>query len=198
MLICEELLLRYGGICEEYELNDEIFREGCISKYYYQIRSGVVEINNYDENGKEFTQQILLDGNSVGESFIIGDLPYNVNAVAKSQCEIIKIAKCTFLKILDENPDVSLKLFKQIAHRLSDQYYMMFTLISQDPESKVESILQYLKKKSNYDKPFSFEVPLTRKQLANLTGLRVETVIRTVKKMERSNKVRIRERRIFC
>ncbi|AZA73692.1 Crp/Fnr family transcriptional regulator [Chryseobacterium indoltheticum] len=198
MLICEELLLKYGGICEEYKVNDEIFIEGSVSKYYFQIRSGVVEINNYDESGKEFTQHILFNGQSIGESFLIGDMSYTVNAVAKSKCTIIKILKPAFVKMLDENPEVSSQLFKQIAYRLSDKYYMLFTLISQNPESKIESILQYLKKNSDYNQPFSYEVPLTRKQIANLTGLRVETVIRTVKKLERNNKLRIREKRIFC
>lgn len=198
MLICEELLLKYRGICEEYKVNDEIFIEGSVSKYYFQIRSGVVEINNYDESGKEFTQHILFNGQSIGESFLIGDMSYTVNAVAKSKCTIIKILKPAFVKMLDENPEVSSQLFKQIAYRLSDKYYMLFTLISQNPESKIESILQYLKKNSDYNQPFSYEVPLTRKQIANLTGLRVETVIRTVKKLERNNKLRIREKRIFC
>ncbi|WP_210151386.1 Crp/Fnr family transcriptional regulator [Chryseobacterium scophthalmum] len=198
MLIREELLLKYGGICEEYKVNDEIFIEGSVSKYYFQIRSGVVEINNYDESGKEFTQHILFNGQSIGESFLIGDMSYTVNAVAKSKCTIIKILKPAFVKMLDENPEVSSQLFKQIAYRLSDKYYMLFTLISQNPESKIESILQYLKKNSDYNQPFSYEVPLTRKQIANLTGLRVETVIRTVKKLERNNKLRIREKRIFC
>jgi CRP-like cAMP-binding protein len=198
MLISEELLYSYGGICVEYKLDDEIFAEGSISKYYFQIRTGVVELNNYDEDGKQFTQHILYDGHSIGESFLIGDLPYTVNAVAKNVCEIIKMPKYDFLKMLDENPEVSLQLFKLIADRLSDKYYMMFTLISQDPESKVESIFNYLKKNSNNENRFSYEVPLTRKQIANLTGLRVETVIRTVKRMETKNKVKIRNRKIFC
>lgn len=198
MLIDEELLFRYGGKHAQYEPDDKIFVEGGISKYYFQIHSGSVELNNYDEDGKEFIQNILLPGHSIGESFLIGDMPYTVNAVAKSTCEVIKISKNDFLKMLNENPDVSLNLFKQIANRLSDKYYMLFTLISQDPESKIESVFDQLKKNGRDREPFSYEVLLTRQQIANLTGLRVETVIRTIKRMESKNKVKIRNRRIFC
>ncbi len=74
---------------------------------------------------------------------------------------------------------------------------MMFTLISQDPESKVEGILNYLKLNSDYKSQYSYEVPLTRQQIANLTGLRVETVIRTVKKLENRKKIVIRNRKIY-
>lgn len=198
MLIDENLLFKYGAVIVEYDLDDIIFNEGGISKFYFQIRNGIVELNNYDADGKEFTQNILFEGQSIGESFLISDIPYTVNAIAKSTCEIIKISKCEFLRMLEENPEVSLQLFKLIAYRLSDKYYMMFTLISKDPESKIESILKHLKKHSNHEKPFSYEVPLTRKQIANLTGLRTETVIRIVKKMEKNNKVKIRDRKIIC
>ncbi|MGI9649989.1 Crp/Fnr family transcriptional regulator [Chryseobacterium sp. RLHN22] len=185
MLIDEKLLMRYDAVIAEYDPDDVIFNEGGISKFYFQIRKGIVELNNYDVDGKEFTQHILFEGQSIGESFLISDIPYTVNAVAKSACEIIKISKCEFLRMPEENSEVSLQLFKLIAERLSDKYYMMFTLISQDPESKIEGILNYLKKHSNHERPFSYEVPLTRRQIANLTGLRIETVIRTVKRMEK-------------
>ncbi|MFC3158540.1 Crp/Fnr family transcriptional regulator [Chryseobacterium arachidis] len=125
-------------------------------------------------------------------------MPYNITAIAKSKCKILKIPKAEFLQILNENPDVSLRLFGHIANRLSDRYYMLFTLISQDPAARIESVLNYLKRDFMEMKPFSFEVPLTRQQLANLTGLRVETVIRTVKKMENENRIKIKNRRIYC
>lgn len=197
MFINDELLFRYGGISESYNINEEIFVEGSSPKYYFQVRHGVVEINNYDESGKEFTQHILFSGQSIGESFLIGDLPYTVNAIAKSKCEIIKVSKSEFMTMLNENPELSLRLFKKIAERLSDNYYMMFTLISQDPESKVECILNYLKMNSDHKSQYSYEVPPTRQQIANLTGLRVETVIRTVKKLENRKKIIIMNRKIY-
>ncbi|WP_312902953.1 cyclic nucleotide-binding domain-containing protein, partial [Chryseobacterium taichungense] len=75
MFINDELLLRYGGISEIYQNNEKIFGEGTSPKYYFQIRHGLVEVNNYDQSGKEFTQHVLFNGQSIGESFLIGDLP---------------------------------------------------------------------------------------------------------------------------
>jgi len=64
MLIDENLLLKYGAVIVEYDLDDIIFNEGGISKFYFQIRNGIVELNNYDADGKEFTQHILFEGQS--------------------------------------------------------------------------------------------------------------------------------------
>ncbi|WP_374442914.1 helix-turn-helix domain-containing protein [Epilithonimonas sp.] len=44
---------------------------------------------------------------------------------------------------------------------------------------------------------FSFKVPLTRQQMASLTGLCVETIIRTIKNMEKEKIIKICNRKIF-
>lgn len=58
-------------------------------------------------------------------------------------------------------------------------------------------MLDYHKSFDHNQEQFSFEVPLTRQQLASMTGLRVETVIRTIKKMEQQNIVKIINRKIY-
>ena len=75
---------------------------------------------------------------------------------------------------------------------------------SYDPEHRIISLLKYFKtdggsqmksdKKTRSD--FSYTVPFTRQQIADMSGLRVETVIRTVKKMETEGKVKIIGRKI--
>lgn len=40
-------------------------------------------------------------------------------------------------------------------------------------------------------------IPFTRQEIANFTGLRVETVIRTIKRMEEAAIVEIKNRKIY-
>jgi len=56
--------------------------------------------------------------------------------------------------------------------------------------------MDYLKGNNDNNK-YSFQIPLTRQQLANLTGLRVETVIRTIKKMHNAHLIKVQNRKIF-
>lgn len=197
MLISEDLLLKYGASYEFFDINQIIFSEGYAPKFYYQISTGSVELNNYHEDGKEFTHDIFSDGQSIGTFFLFNDRPYSVTAVAVSKCKILKISKSDFTILLAQNPEITSKIFKSLADHLSDKYSMLFNLVTQDPELKIESIINYFKGSGNFQ-PYSFQLPLTRQQLANLTGLRVETVIRTIKKMENANKLMIRNRRVYC
>lgn len=196
MIISEDLLLGYGASYEKYEPGEKIFYEGNMPKFYFQIASGVVELNNYHEDGKEFTQNILTEGHSLGESFLFDDKLYPTNATAKTVCKILKLPKNDFINLLKHNPEVSSKMFQCLADILYNKYIMLFNISSSDPISKIKTVMDCLKGYDNKHQ-YSYEVPLTRQQLANLTGLRVETVIRTIKKMHHSNLVKIENRKIY-
>ena len=197
MIISEDLLLTYGGDYETYFPNEIIFNEGSLPKFYFQIANGVVELNNYHEDGKEFTQNILSDGQSIGESLLFNEKAYPMNAIAKTECSILKLPRENFLSLIHENRDVMMDMFKCMADRLYYKYLMLFNISSADPQFKIKTIIDYLKSTQGIDSNQTFQVPYTRQQIANLTGLRVETVIRTVKKMETEKMVKIEGRKIF-
>jgi CRP-like cAMP-binding protein len=195
MIISEDLLLAYGANYENFKINQTIFHEGNLPKFYYQIVSGIVELNNYHEDGKEFTQNILSEGQSFGECFLFDEKSYPTNANAKTPCKILKLSKSDFFNLLSQNPEVSAKIFQCMAERLYYKYIMLFHISSPNPASKIKSVMECLK--GNSGDKYSFQVPLTRQQLANLTGLRVETVIRTIKKMHNNHQIRLENRKIY-
>jgi len=196
MIISEDLLLAYGANYESFEANQTIFHEGNLPKFYYQIINGIVELNNYHEDGKEFIQNILHGGESFGESFLFDEKTYPTNATAKTSCTVLKLSKADFFNLLDQNPEVSSKMFKCLAERLYYKYVMLFNVSSPDPLNKLKTVMDYLKGNNDNNK-YSFQIPLTRQQLANLTGLRVETVIRTIKKMHNAHLIKVQNRKIF-
>ncbi|MCY0970839.1 Crp/Fnr family transcriptional regulator [Chryseobacterium wangxinyae] len=191
MMLGEDLLLAYGGKYENYTANDLIFAEGSHPNYYFQIINGTVELNNYHFDGREFVQNIFSTGQSFGESLLFGNHTYPMNAIARTQCTILKIAKLNFLTLLTKQPEAVETLCRCLSDRLYNKYKMLFSLSSSDPIFKIKIILDDIKGSTFKNQPQSFEVPLTRQQLANLTGLRVETVIRAVKKMEKCNILKI-------
>lgn len=54
-------------------------------------------------------------------------------------------------------------------------------MASADPVQRLRGLLDYLKSYHDGDCQQCFPIELTRQQIADLTGLRVETVVRTVK-----------------
>lgn len=197
MLINSDLLKRYGAETATVQSLETIFNEGDIPKYYYQIISGRIKLNHYDEDGKEIIQSILIPGQSVCELMLFVEEKYPVNAETLIACEIQKISKEGFLQLLAENPDVSMDVNKFLSERLYQKFIMMQNNLSLRPEVRLIGVFNYFKSYSSQQEKYSYEIDLTRKQLASITGLRIETVIRTIKKMESEGILQLKNSKIF-
>ncbi|MEY8760138.1 Crp/Fnr family transcriptional regulator [Chryseobacterium tongliaoense] len=197
MVISEKILFSTGGIIGEYNPSEIIFSEGDLPHFYYQIIEGEVKLNNYNEEGKESIQGLLTDGQSIGESLLFTDNLYPFNAVSLSHCKIIKLSKHLFIGLLKQHPEICFDINKFLSQRLYFKHVMAQNISSQNPANKLKTLLDYFKSQQSENKPYSFLVPLTRQQMANFTGLCVETVIRALKKMEQNNLLQIENRKIL-
>ncbi len=197
-MVPEDLLLKNGGKKKLFEKNQYIFKEGQKAHYYYQIVSGEVKMNNFLENGKEFIQSFFSAPRSFGEPPLFANIRYPANAIATTTTEIILLEKKAFIKFLLSNPEIHLKITEALATRLYYKAIMAPEISSQEPEHRILRVLDYLKKDIyKLELPFSFKVDLTRQQIADLTGLRVETVIRATKTLEKKKELKIRNRKLY-
>lgn len=193
-----DLLLRYGGQIKSYESGENILNEGEIAKYFFQVVSGQVKMNNYNEDGKEYIQGIFSEGKSFGEPPLFGKFKCPANAIAMNSSEVIRLPRNDFFRLLKENPEVHLEVTSTLAERLHYKAIMVSEISCNEPEHRILRLLDYFKEQQNQEKAaFSYEVKLTRQQIADLTGLRVETVIRSIKALEAKNEVEIRQRKVF-
>src|SRR5690606_15975957 len=194
-MISEELLLQFGAEIRNVKKNELIFEAGHFPGFYFQIVEGKVKMNNFAEDGKEFIQNIFVAGQSFGEPPLFIDEPYPANAIAVTKGKIIEIPKTRFYEMLHKHPDISMELNKSLARRLYYKSIMAPEISSQSPEKRIWTLLTYLKKREGENQS-EFLVDLSRQQLADLTGLRVETVIRTIKQLEKKKKLKIYEGKI--
>lgn len=197
MVISEDLLFSHESTLENYEAGHAVFQEGTAAKYYFQIRQGTVKLNTFLEDGKEFVHGFPFDGHCIGESYLFTDHHYAINAIAVTHCEIIKISKTKVLEILLEKPELILEINKYMADRMHFRFMISSFLAISDPIVKLMKLFDHIKKYFGFEEPYSFLVPYTRQQIATLTGLRVETVIRYVKKMEEQKMVKIESTKIY-
>ncbi len=197
MVIKEEILHSVGASIKHYRTSEFIFQEGDLPNYYYQIIEGDVKLNNYNEDGKEFIQNILSEGQSCGESLLFIEKPYPMNAEALKPCTIFKLHKDAFFQLLNSSSKLCLKISNFLSQRLYYKFIMMQNISNQNPAVRLTGLMDYLKSFQNDERPYSFMIPLTRQQMASLTGLCVETTIRTIKVMERNKIVRIKNRKIL-
>jgi CRP-like cAMP-binding protein len=196
MLISEELLQLYGAETEQLQPSDVIFNEGDTPRQYYQIKDGRIKLNHYDADGKELILAVLHAGLSVCELMLFIDKNYPVNAVVMEPTSIIRLPARNFTQLLDDHPVISRDINRFLSERLYFKFIMLQNNTSLRPEVRIKGALEYHKSFSYNPEKFSFEVPFTRQQLGSITGLRVETVVRTVKKLEQEGYLKIINRKI--
>lgn len=197
MNIDQEILYSFGGEKVTYKAGEFIFKEGDYSQYYFQIISGKVKLNTFTENGKEFIHNILSKNQSFGDPLLFIEKIYPTNAISLETTEVIRMPKDNFMEMLENNPELSLEMNMCLSQRLYYSNLMVRNLAVADPIQRLKGVMDYLKSYHDGDCQHCFPIELTRQQIADLTGLRVETVIRTIKKMVNSKMIKLEGRKIL-
>ena len=196
MHIDTDILFTWGGIARRFTRNETIFYEDDHCLCYHQIVEGKVKMININNEGKEFIQGLFIEGQSFGEPPLFIDEIYPATAVAQTDSVIIKLSKENFMGILDAYPDLQMTFLKILSKRLYNKALTAREVINNTPEARLLSFLKQIKKEMTTGKERVL-IPHTRQELANLTGLRVETVIRTLTRMHEEKKVEIKDRKLY-
>ncbi len=187
-----ELLVSYGATFKEYPKGEIIFFEKDFANFYYQVISGSVKMFNTNDEGKEFTQGYFLRGQSFGEPPLLIDERYPSSALAFQDTEVVRIPKEKFLKILEEKPQIQKEFLVLMARRIHNKATTSKDIINQKADFRIKAFLDSYKKTREKEL-----IPFTRQEIANFTGLRVETVIRTIKNMSKKKQIDIVNHKIY-
>lgn len=197
MKLKPEILKENAAQNETYTRGQIIFYEGGVPEFYYQIITGEVKICNTNEEGREFIHNILGPGQSFGDAMLFIGQKYPASAVAISACTVAKMPKINLLQLLNKCADLASQMNACLSQQIYFKTLMIQNIASSNASKRIQTLLDYLKSYQECGDSFSFKIQLTRQQIADLTGLRVETVIRTLKLMEKDQILKIENRKLL-
>lgn len=189
-------LERYHAKLVSLKKDQMLFQEGDSATDYMQMESGTVKMFIVSNEGQEFIQGIFNAGESFGEPALIGKFPYPGSVIAIEPSKIWKLSADYFFQMLKDNFDLHLKMDQVLCQRLRYKSMVLSEISSHEPEHRILSLLKHFKSKMIPALNSKVIIPYTRQQLADMTGLRVETVIRTVKKMEKDKRLSLEGHKI--
>ncbi|HET9057736.1 MAG TPA: Crp/Fnr family transcriptional regulator [Chitinophagaceae bacterium] len=193
-----DVLLSWGASYKKIKEEEIIFKEGTSCNFYYQLVSGRVRWVNINEAGKEFIQNIIEPGESFGELPLFDDGPYAATAIADEDSVLLRLCKPTFLHLIKENPDIHFAFTRLITERLRFKFMLLKELAFHNPEHRIFTLLNHYKKLHKLNDSRKYHVNLTRQQIADMTGLRVETVIRTIRNLHNRGELLIERGKVYC
>ena len=180
-----------------YLKGEKVIEEGNNAPYFFYLLKGELTVYNYSEDGKEFIQHKISSNNFFGEPAVLLEksFPGTVEVYSDS-ATVLKIEYNKFIAYLLNNPVQMLEFTKSIAQKAVTKTNNLKDLIFLNPENQLMKIFAEFKNK-NAKNGDEVMIEMTRQELANLTGFRIETVIRTIKKMEKENKLTIKMGKIY-
>jgi len=197
MHIDTDLLYTWGAVAKKVPKNTIIFYEDDPPLSFYQILEGTVKMSYTNDDGKDLTIGIFEKGNSFGEPPLFIEQPYPASAIAQTDCVLLKLSKTNFIAFLQENPDIQIKILKVFAWKIYNKIVFSKNIINHKPEYRIKYFLDNLKKQNNVTACQKMRIPYTRQEIADFTGLRVETVIRTISLMNKVKKIEIVDHKLF-
>lgn len=191
-----DILLAYGAVTLHCHKGTLLFTEGATPVYYYQLISGEVKVYYTNSGGRDLIQGIFSAGQSFGEPPLLAGKPYPSSAIACTEVLVLRIKKERLMEILKDYPDLALSLLVTFAGRIYNKATTSNILATASPEEKLLVFFNKIRAASPDKK--TMEIPYTRQQIADFTGLRVETVIRSLLKMAEAGKLVIKAHKVYC
>lgn len=170
-------LIEKGFIVKKFKKDAIIYEPGMQPKNVYFIKTGEVRMVTISDGGKEFIQGVFKAGQYFGEPALLIDRPYLAYTIVNKDSEIIQVSSAGFFALIEEEPDFSMALIKTLSNRLFYKSMMLEELANEKADHRLLTLINYLLNDIEVGDSLKF----TRQDLADMTGLRVETVIRGVK-----------------
>ena len=183
-MIPEALLKKHNARLVKLRKQEVLFHAGDAASDFFAVKRGKIKMVAVSRDGKEFVQGYFVDGQSFGEPPFFNHIPYPSTGVAVIDSEVWRCPYNSFMKLLRDNFDIHLKLTEVLSGRLVYKSIMLSELAGEEAAHRLTTLIDYFRREAGVPASRVFRVPFTRQQLADMSGLRVETVIRCIKAME--------------
>jgi hypothetical protein len=96
-----------------------VYRKGDMAQQMFVILSGRIRLYAGAEPDGDWIEE-LAKGDFFGESSLLEPIPRTHTAVALEDLEVVAISRGTFLRMIRQNPEVSVKMMQRLAQRNRD------------------------------------------------------------------------------
>ncbi|HER10131.1 MAG TPA: Crp/Fnr family transcriptional regulator [Bacteroides sp.] len=189
-LTTEELdFLEAHSVWIKYRRGEMICKQGSFVSHVMYMEKGLGKV--FLDNGvNSLVLRIIPDGNFLGLAAVSeeqGTFPYSGMAYVDSEIRQVDIK--AFRQLLRQNNDFAREIIDILAANAIQIYGRFFCLTYKQAFGRLADILLCLA--DRIYRSTEFDLPLTRKELAELSGMSPETVIRMLKEFNEEGLIRM-------
>jgi CRP-like cAMP-binding protein len=165
---------------------DAFFHAGDPSGSFYVVKIGSVKVTQLTPEGHQVVLRMLGPGDAFGGPAIYGGDTYPVTAEAVTDTAAYEWPGPIMARLLERNPRLALNTLRFVAARLHDLQVQYRQLATEKVERRIARALVRLVQQSGrvMENGILIDLPLSRDDIAQMTGTTLYTVSRTVSRWE--------------
>jgi CRP/FNR family transcriptional regulator len=181
-----------------YQKDDYIFLEGEAPEALYVIKTGKVKVLRHSTDGKDVVLRVAGPGQLLGTVGVFDGGGYPGTAQVIEDCSLLVVSRNDCLTLVGRFPVFALTIISEMGQRLRSSAEQIRSLAVERVEQRIARVLLKLAESAGSDSPEGrvIEMPLTRQDVADMTGTTVETAIRVMSKFRRSELIRTRRGKV--
>ena len=166
-----------------------IFAEGDPSDAFIIIVSGRVKVFKSTPAGKEIILEIFGAGDPLGAVALYEGAPFMASALTLEPTELLSIEQAAFFRLLEAEPVFVRGLLSGLTLRLAELTRRLAELTGARVETRFARLFLKLSEQiGKAERGGTFiPMPLSRQELADLTGTTIETTIRILSRWQKDD-----------
>jgi len=184
-------LLAESGRWKSYAKGDVVWNLGSEVEWFGLIQAGFVKMVKFNEDGRETTLEIMGAGQTFGCLGTVEGSGCPLVAVAVTNLNLLRLPKQDFLVQYENSVGLQKEIMKVSTRRLFAKLSMMAKLTTGRVDSRIANVLLMLSESYGIESPqgLTINVPLTRQDLSDFTGITIESAIRTLSKWQKAKTI---------
>ncbi|MFW5962785.1 MAG: Crp/Fnr family transcriptional regulator [Bacteroidota bacterium] len=171
-----------------YKKGETIAKQGSFMNHILYIKDGFAKIYRENENNTNTIYNIFSTGSLIGLSTLFRDNIYPYSIAALSDSVVCAIDRETIKHLIDENNRFAVSVLKSINEENSHLRSKMISLtMKQLPGRMADTILHLAEEVYGSDE---FHLNLSRKDLAEFSGMSTMSVVRTLQGFMKENLIK--------
>jgi len=182
-----------------YEPGQTLYSQGDPGNGIYCIQSGLIGLRRVDVNGNSVLLRLCEEGTTVGYRTFLTRREHTSSAEVLTPSNVCYITRAQVDKLLAANPRLGecfLKHFTEDAAEMENDYVRSMTMAM---KSRFLHLILVFYGRLGYedeDGKATVELPVKRSELAELVGVRPESISRLIDKLETDNIMQFNDRRV--
>jgi CRP-like cAMP-binding protein len=195
-LLTEEecALIEKNSVYVNFKKGEMVCKQGSLSSHIMVVTEGLIKVF-LESNKNILVLKIISSNNILGLSAFRGENNvFSYSASAYVDTRIKQIDNITFWNIVKNNKEFAQEIFNIMGNNREQIQSRFFCMVHKQSYGKIADILLCLGNK--VFQSTSFDLPLSRKDIAELTGIRAETATRILSKFQEDNLIKIKGSKI--